>query len=29
MPEFACSHQHWLDINEVYKNAPDNKPTCQ
>ena len=29
MPEFACSHKHWLDINEVYKNAPDKKPTCQ
>jgi D-xylose transport system substrate-binding protein len=29
MPEFTCSHKHWLDIDEVYKNAPDKKPTCQ
>ncbi len=28
MPDFVCSHKHWLDINEVYKNAPDKKPTC-
>lgn len=29
MPDFACSHQHWLDIDEVYKNAPDKKPACK
>ncbi len=29
MPEFVCSHKHWLNIDEVYKNAPDKKPTCQ
>ena len=29
MAEFACTHGHWLDINEVYKNVPDKKPTCQ
>jgi D-xylose transport system substrate-binding protein len=28
MAEFACSHTHWLDIDEVYKNVPDKKPTC-
>jgi D-xylose transport system substrate-binding protein len=25
---FVCSHDFWLDINEVYKNAPDEKPVC-
>src|SRR5262245_59933667 len=29
MADFACTHGHWLDINEVYKNVPDKKPTCQ
>jgi D-xylose transport system substrate-binding protein len=29
MPDFICSHKHWLDIDEVYKNVPDKKPTCQ
>ena len=29
MAEFACTHGHWLDINEVYKNVPDKKPACQ
>jgi D-xylose transport system substrate-binding protein len=29
MPEFVCSHQHWLNVDEVYKNVPDKKPTCQ
>jgi D-xylose transport system substrate-binding protein len=28
MAEFACSHQHWLNVDEVYANAPDQKPTC-
>jgi D-xylose transport system substrate-binding protein len=28
MAAFVCSHQHWLNIDEVYKNAPDKKPTC-
>lgn len=28
MAEFACSHQHWLNTDEVYKNVPDKKPTC-
>ena len=28
MPEFVCSHQHWLNVDEVYKNVPDQKPTC-
>jgi D-xylose transport system substrate-binding protein len=25
---FVCSHSFWLDINEVYKNVPDEKPVC-
>jgi D-xylose transport system substrate-binding protein len=28
MPEFVCSHSHWLNIDEVYKNVPDKKPSC-
>ena len=28
MPEFVCTHQHWLNVDEVYKNIPDQKPTC-
>jgi D-xylose transport system substrate-binding protein len=28
MPDFICKHPYWLDINEVYKNVPDKKPTC-
>lgn len=26
--DFVCSHSFWLDIDEVYANAPDQKPTC-
>ena len=29
MAEFMCSHDYWLDIDEVYANVPDQKPTCQ
>lgn len=29
MPEFVCKHQHWLNVDEVYKNVPDKKPACQ
>ena len=29
MAEFVCSHDYWLDIDEVYKNVPDKKPTCK
>jgi D-xylose transport system substrate-binding protein len=29
MPDFVCSHKHWLNIDEVYKNAPDKKPVCK
>jgi D-xylose transport system substrate-binding protein len=29
MADFVCKHPHWLDINEVYKNVPDKKPTCK
>ena len=25
---FVCSHGFWLDIDEVYANAPDQKPSC-
>ena len=28
MPDFVCKHGHWLDIDEVYRNAPDKKPSC-
>jgi hypothetical protein len=28
MADFTCTHQHWLDIDEVYKNVPDQKPAC-
>lgn len=28
MEEFVCSHDYWLDIDEVYQNVPDLKPTC-
>jgi D-xylose transport system substrate-binding protein len=28
MPEFVCKHPFWLNIDEVYKNVPDKKPTC-
>ena len=27
--DFVCSHDYWLDIDEVYKNVPDKKPTCK
>jgi D-xylose transport system substrate-binding protein len=29
MPTFVCSHQHWLNVDEVYKNVPDQKPACK
>ena len=29
MAEFVCKHPFWLNIDEVYKNVPDKKPTCQ
>jgi D-xylose transport system substrate-binding protein len=29
MANFVCKHPYWLDINEVYKNVPDKKPTCK
>lgn len=28
MPDFVCKHQHWLNVDEVYKNVPDKKPAC-
>ena len=28
MDAFVCSHDYWLDIDEVYKNVPDQKPAC-
>jgi len=27
--DFVCKHDYWLPADEVYKNAPDKKPTCQ
>ena len=29
MADFVCKHPFWLNIDEVYKNVPDKKPTCQ
>jgi D-xylose transport system substrate-binding protein len=26
--KFVCTHPHWVDINEAYKNAPHKKPKC-
>ncbi len=28
MGDFVCKHSFWLNIDEVYKNVPDKKPTC-
>lgn len=28
MADFVCKHSYWLDIDEVYKNVPDQKPSC-
>lgn len=28
MPQFTCTHQHWLKLDEVYKNSPGKKPDC-
>ena len=27
--DFVCSHDYWLNIDEVYKNVPDKKPACK
>jgi D-xylose transport system substrate-binding protein len=29
MPRFVCTHPHWLKADQVYKNAPASKPSCQ
>ena len=29
MADFVCKHPYWLNIDEVYKNAPDKRPTCK
>ena len=29
MADFVCKHPFWLNIDEVYKNVPDKKPTCK
>ena len=29
MADFVCKHPYWLNIDEVYKNVPDKKPTCK
>jgi D-xylose transport system substrate-binding protein len=26
--DFACKHQHWQKLDEVFKNAPEKKPSC-
>jgi D-xylose transport system substrate-binding protein len=28
MADFVCNHSYWLNIDEVYKNVPDKKPSC-
>jgi len=28
MADFVCKHSYWLNIDEVYKNVPDKKPSC-
>jgi D-xylose transport system substrate-binding protein len=28
MAEFVCKHPFWLNIDEVYKNVPKDKPKC-
>jgi D-xylose transport system substrate-binding protein len=28
MADFVCKHSYWLNIDEVYKNVADKKPTC-
>jgi D-xylose transport system substrate-binding protein len=28
MADFVCGHSYWLNIDEVYKNVPDKKPSC-
>jgi D-xylose transport system substrate-binding protein len=28
MKDFVCKHQFWLKLDDVYKNVPDQKPTC-
>ena len=28
LAEFACSHQYWQDVDEVYANVPDERPDC-
>ncbi len=27
--DFVCKHDYWLSADEVYKNAPDKKPSCK
>ena len=29
MADFVCKHPFWLNIDEVYKNVPEKKPSCQ
>lgn len=28
LAEFACSHEYWQDVDEVYENVPDERPAC-
>ena len=28
MADFVCNHQYWLNLDEVYKNVPDQRPDC-
>jgi len=29
MPDFVCTHPYWLNIDDVYKNAPNKKAKLQ
>jgi D-xylose transport system substrate-binding protein len=28
LAEFACSHEYWQNVDEVYANVPDERPEC-
>jgi D-xylose transport system substrate-binding protein len=29
LADFACTHQYWQDVDEVYANVPDERPDCE
>ena len=28
LADFACDHQYWQDLDEIYANVPDQRPDC-